>query len=103
MDDNQNRPLSELRRGENVYATVTGHHPWGLTAEIHGFQSVGASLDVIRRGREPGVRLLRKKLPPVGVTVELVIGAVRPWHHEPWVWVDLTAVPPPSASLARVR
>ncbi|WP_309032702.1 hypothetical protein [Streptomyces alfalfae] len=72
-------------------ATITGHHPWGLVAELHGYEPVGASLDVIRRGGEPGVRRLAQELPPVGATVDLVIGEVRTWHREPWIWVDLTA------------
>jgi hypothetical protein len=87
------RALSELRTGERVQTTITSHHPWGFTAKIHGYEPVGASLDVIRRGREPGVRQLAQELPTVGSTVELVIGELRPWHHEPWTWVDLTSDP----------
>ncbi|MFJ3746685.1 hypothetical protein ACIPV8_21800 [Streptomyces albidoflavus] len=52
---------------------------------------MGASLDMIRRGAEPGVARLARVLPPVGATVDLVVGEVRDWHHEPWIWVDLTA------------
>ncbi|MFD9240358.1 hypothetical protein ACFV0D_00155 [Streptomyces sp. NPDC059556] len=89
-DDSRRRPLSELHEGETVRATITSHQPWGLTARLNGYEAVGASLDVIRRGREPGVRRLAQELPPVGVTVDLVVGDVRAWHHEPWVWVDLT-------------
>ncbi|MFD0035778.1 hypothetical protein ACFVJK_48035, partial [Streptomyces sp. NPDC127172] len=54
----------------------------------------GAALDVIRRGSEPGVKRLAQELPPVGVTIDLVIGKVRVWHHEPGIWVDLTAPSP---------
>ncbi|SEC80039.1 hypothetical protein SAMN05428938_3443 [Streptomyces sp. KS_5] len=91
MADESRRPLSELRQGETVRATITSHQPWGLTAELGGYEPVGASLDVIRRGSEPGVRRLVQELPPVGATVDLVIGEVRTWHLKPWVWVDLTA------------
>lgn len=91
MEDDSRRPLSELLQGSAVQATITSHQPWGLTAELSGFEPVGASLDVIRRGGEPGVRRLARKPPPGGTTVELVIGEVRAWHHEPWIWVDLTA------------
>ncbi|MFG2690891.1 hypothetical protein ACGFWG_32830 [Streptomyces sp. NPDC048405] len=38
-------------------------------------------------------RLVRE-LPPVGATVDLVVGELREWHHEPWIWVDLTAPGP---------
>ncbi|MGW1551227.1 hypothetical protein [Streptomyces sp. NPDC002346] len=60
-------------------------------AELNGYEPVGASLDVIRRGSESGVKRLTQELPPVGTTVDLVIGEVRAWDHKPWIWVDLTA------------
>lgn len=91
MADESRRPLGELRQGETVQAMITSHQPWGITAELSGYEPVGASLDVIRRGSEPGVRRLAQELPPVGATVDLVIGEVRTWHFKPWVWVDLTA------------
>ncbi|MGW6571570.1 hypothetical protein ACWGAN_05250 [Streptomyces sp. NPDC054945] len=91
MPDKPKRPLSELHPGELVQATVTSHQPWGITAKLNEFEPVGASLDTIRRGSEPGVRRLAQDLPPVGTTIELVVGEVRSWDHEPWVWVDLTS------------
>ncbi|MET7506767.1 hypothetical protein [Streptomyces albidoflavus] len=30
-------------------------------------------------------------LPPVGATVELVVGEVRDWYQAPWIWIGLTA------------
>ncbi|WP_053849421.1 hypothetical protein [Streptomyces sp. NRRL B-24085] len=87
------RPLSDLRPGEHVHATITSHQPWGVTAKIQGFEPVGASLDVIRRGGEPGVRQLAQELPAVGSTIELVVGEVRSWHRAPWIWIDLTSPP----------
>ncbi|MER7625203.1 hypothetical protein [Streptomyces sp. NPDC126503] len=94
MADEAKRSLGELHAGETVRATITGHQPWGLTAELPGYEPVGASLDVIRRGDEPGVRRLVRELPPVGATVDLVVGDVRAWHRAPWIWVDLTAPRP---------
>ncbi|MFB7714128.1 hypothetical protein [Streptomyces sp. NPDC056105] len=91
MPDQPKRPLSELLPGECVQATITSHQPWGITAKLNEDEPVGASLDTIRRRSEPSVRLLAKDLPPVGTTVELVVGEVRSWHDEPWVWVDLTS------------
>lgn len=32
-----------------------------------------------------------QELPPVGTTVDLVVGEVRAWDRRPWIWVDLTA------------
>ncbi|MCG5213079.1 hypothetical protein [Streptosporangium sp. KLBMP 9127] len=91
MPDEPQRPLSELHPGDRIQATITSHQPWGLTAKINGYEPVGASLDAIRRGSEPGVRRLTQDLPPVGITIELIVGEVRSWHYEPWVWVDLTS------------
>ncbi|WP_037852044.1 hypothetical protein [Streptomyces sp. NRRL S-340] len=91
MADESRRPLSELRHGETVRATITSHQPWGLTAELNDYEPVGASLDLIRRKSEPGVKRLALELPPVGTTVDLVVGEVRAWDHKPWIWVDLTA------------
>jgi hypothetical protein len=91
MPDEAVHPLSDLHPGERVQATITGHQPWGVTAKIHGYEPVGASLDVIRRGSEPGVSQLARDLPAVGSTIELVVGEVRPWHRAPWIWVDLTS------------
>ncbi|MEY9875980.1 siroheme synthase (precorrin-2 oxidase/ferrochelatase) [Streptacidiphilus sp. MAP12-33] len=84
------RPLSELAQGAQVEATITGHWPWGVTAKIHGFEPVGASMDVIRRGSEPEVRRLAQELPPVGSVISVIVGEIRTWHHEPWIWIDLT-------------
>ncbi|WP_329020356.1 hypothetical protein [Streptomyces sp. NBC_00690] len=60
-------------------------------AELNGYEPVGASLDVIRRGSEPAVKRLAQELPPVGATIDLVIGRLRTWDHKPGIWVDLTA------------
>ncbi|MFJ8138439.1 hypothetical protein [Streptomyces sp. NPDC096013] len=90
MTDGSRRPLTELRQGETVRATITGHEPWGLVAELNEYEPVGASLEMIRRSGEPGVRHLAQELPAVGATVDLVIGEVRAWDHKPWIWVDLT-------------
>lgn len=60
-------------------------------AKLNGYESVGASLDMIRRSSEPGVKRLAQGLPPVGATIDLVIDKVRTWHRKPWIWVDLTA------------
>jgi hypothetical protein len=93
MTDEPVRPLSDLRPGEPVQATITGHNPWGIMAKIHGYEPVGASLDLIRRGSEPGARQLAQDLPAVGSTIELVVGEVRSWNYAPWIWVDLTCGP----------
>lgn len=94
MAEESRRPLSELRQGETVRSTITSHQPWGLTAELNGYEPVGASLDTIRRSSEPGVQRLAQDLPPVGATIDLVIGEVRTWHYKPWIWIDLTAPGP---------
>ncbi|MCA1221906.1 hypothetical protein [Streptomyces sp. 8L] len=91
MPDEPRRPLRDIHAGDRVQATITSHQPWGLTAEINGYEPVGASLDVIRRGSELGVGRIADALPAVGSTVELIVAELRSWHHAPWVWVDLTS------------
>ncbi|GFH77721.1 MULTISPECIES: hypothetical protein [Streptomyces diastaticus group] len=92
MEGESARPLGELRPGGTVRATVTSHQPWGFTAGLDAYEPVGASLDTIRRGTEPGVaRLVRRRLPSVGDTVDLVVGEVRGRHREPWIRIERTA------------
>ncbi|WP_078618596.1 hypothetical protein [Streptomyces sp. NRRL F-6676] len=95
MASESRRPLSELRQGQTVQATITSHQPWGLIAELNGYEPVGASLDTIRRNSERGVKRLSQELPLVEATIDLVIGELPAWHREPWIWVDLTAPSPP--------
>lgn len=90
MTEQSDRSLSDLHGGDRVSVTIVSHEPWGVIAQIHGYEQVGASLDVIRRGNEPGVRRLARDRPPVGSTVELVVGELRPRHDRPGTWVDLT-------------
>ncbi|TQJ37828.1 hypothetical protein FBY34_7992 [Streptomyces sp. SLBN-115] len=61
MADESRRPLSELRQGETVQATITSHEPWGLMAELNDYEPVGASMDLIRRKSEPGVKRLAQE------------------------------------------
>ena len=84
-------PLTWLRTGVPVRATVTEHHPSGFLARLDDYRPVGASIDLVRRGDEPAVRRLAEQLPPVGTTLDLVVGEVHAWDEEPWIWVDLTA------------
>jgi hypothetical protein len=84
------RPLSDLHIGDHVQATVTGNHPWGFTAHIEGYEPVGASLDLILHASHSGLQELTENRPAIGTVLELVVGELRPWHHEPWVWVRLT-------------
>lgn len=90
MPDKPKLPLSELQPDQIVQARITSHEPWGITAHLVAYEPVGASLDVIRRGGEPGVKALARDLPAVGTTIDLVVGKVRAWDHEPWIWIDLT-------------
>lgn len=92
MPNKPKRPLSELHPGDRVQVIIASHEPWGVMAELSEYEWVGASLDTIRRAGEPGVRRLADDLPPVGGAIELVVGQIRPWHREPWVWVDLTNI-----------
>jgi len=84
-------PLTWLRAGVPVRATVTAHHPSGFLARLDDYRPVGASIDLVRRGGEPAVRRLAEHLPQVGTTIDLVVGEVHAWDEDPWIWVDLTA------------
>jgi probable phosphoglycerate mutase len=84
-------PLTWLRAGVPVRATVTEHHPSGFLARLDDYRPVGASLDLVRRGDEPGVRRLARRPPQVGSTLDLVVAEVHAWEEDPWIWVDLTA------------
>lgn len=84
-------PLTWLRAGVPVRATVTEHHPSGFLARLDDYRPVGASIDLVRRGQEPAVRRLAEHLPQVGATLDLVVGEVHAWDQSPWIWVDLTA------------
>ena len=84
-------PLTWLRAGVPVRATVTEHHRSGFLARLDEYRPVGASIDLVRRGDEPAVRRLAEHLPRVGATIDLVVGEVHALDQEPWVWVDLTA------------
>jgi len=86
-------PLTWLRSGVPVRATVTAHHASGFLTRLDDYRPVGASIDLVRRGGEPAVRRLAEHLPPVGATLDLVVGEVHAWDEEPWIWVDLTARP----------
>jgi hypothetical protein len=90
------RPLRDLRIGDRVEGTIISYEPWGIIAKLRNVEAVGASLDMIRRRGEPGVQALAEHRPSIGTTVEFVIGELRPWHQEPWMWVDLATLPDPA-------
>ena len=69
---------------------MSSHQPWGVIAELQGFEPVGASLDVIRRRAEPGVQRFVDAAPPVGASVDFVVAKLRGSHTDPNMWVDLT-------------
>ncbi|MCO1659012.1 hypothetical protein [Pseudonocardia humida] len=83
------RPVSELTVGLRVRGTVAGHQPWGVLVELDEFEPVGASVDVIRRQRDPGVAALAEEMPEVGTRLDFVVGEIRLSGHEPRVWIDL--------------
>jgi hypothetical protein len=84
------RPVSELTVGLRVRGTVASHQPWGVIVELDEFEPVGASVDVIRRQREPGIAALVDDMPGVGATLYFVVEEIRLRGHEPRVWIDLT-------------
>jgi hypothetical protein len=76
--------------GLRVRGTVASHQPWGMIVELDEFEPVGASVDVIRREREPGIAALADHMPEVGTGLDFVVGGIRRRSEEPRVWIDLT-------------
>ncbi len=85
------RPVGDLVPGARVEATITGHEPWGMTVRLHGYEPVGASIDLIRCQHDLGVRAFADDLPQVGDVRRFRVDQVRFWDFEPRVWIHLTA------------
>jgi hypothetical protein len=67
------------------------------------YEAVGASLDLIGQGLEPGTRRVTQDLPEAGDTLQSIVGAVHHGNRGPSVWVDLTADRSGHAPVARRR
>jgi hypothetical protein len=79
-----------LMPGQRVRATVLSHHPWGLTAEMLGYEQVGASVDMIAQfGAATGDQELRALFPAVGTEIDAVVEEVRRWFPPTWVRLSI--------------
>lgn len=79
----------DLVMGTAVRATIISHQPWGVTAEVLGHETVGASVDARLIDSPAGApRALPEEYPPVGEQVDAVVKEIRRYH--PPVWIDLT-------------
>lgn len=90
-----------LLPGQRVRARVLSHQPWGLLAEIVGYEDVGASVDMIEQfgGTARTDAELEALYPLVGIEIDAVVEQVRRWH--PPVWVRLSIRPEDLKSFRR--
>jgi hypothetical protein len=84
--------LSLLPR-QNVRARILDRHPWGVIAEIAGYESVGASIDMIEQfGRTSASEdELNAMYPAIGSEIDAVVEQVR--RLSPPAWVRLSIRP----------
>jgi hypothetical protein len=90
-----------LLPGQRVRARVLSHHPWGVIAEIIGYEHVSASVDMIQQFgatvRDP--EALRAMYPPVGSEIDAVVQEVD--RYGPPAWARLSIHPEDLESFQR--
>ncbi len=73
-----------LMPGQKVRARVLGHHPWGVTVEIVGYENAGlsASVDMIQQFSRTTSSYgeLLELFPPTGSEIDAVIEQIGRWH-----------------------
>ena len=79
-----------LLPGQRVRARIVGHHPWGISAKIIGYEHVGASIDMIELF---GATLPRAEaeamFPPVGAEIDAVVQQIRRWNPPAWARLSI--------------
>jgi hypothetical protein len=79
-----------LLPGQRVRARILGHHPWGISAKIIGYEHAGASIDMIELF---GATLLRAEaeamFPPVGAEIDAVVQQIRRWDPPAWARLSI--------------
>ncbi len=78
--------------GQRVRARILDHHPWGVTADITGYERVRASIDVIAQfGATAGgdYAALKAMFPAVGTEVDAVVEDVRRYNSPALVRLSL--------------
>lgn len=80
-----------LLPGQQVRARILGRHPWGVIAEIVGYERVRASIDMIEQfGRTAGSdAALNAMYPAIGSEIDAVVEQVRRWHPPAWVRLSI--------------
>jgi hypothetical protein len=80
-----------LLPGQRVRARILSHQPWGVIAEIVGYEHVGASVDLIEQfgTRTRDDTALKSMYPPVGSEIDAVVEQVRRWYPPAWVRLSI--------------
>jgi hypothetical protein len=76
--------------GQRVRARILSREPWGVLAQIVGYEHVGASIDIIEQfGASHEPELLEAMYPPVGSVIDAVVEQVRRWFPPAWVRLSI--------------
>ena len=79
-----------LLPGQRVRARIVGHHPWGVSAKIIGYEHVGASIDMIELfGATLPPAEVEAMFPPVGAEIDAVVQQIRRWNPPAWARLSI--------------
>jgi len=82
----------DLVVGIAVRATILSHENWGVTAEVLGHETVGASVDAGFIDSPSGLpRALSAEYPPVGDQVDVVVQEISRYHPPAWIRLTMRA------------
>jgi hypothetical protein len=81
--------MHDLVVGQKVRARIISHEPWGVVAQVVGYEGVGASVDAGLIDSPSGeLRALPREYPDVGAEVEAVVQQID--TYQPPLWLRLT-------------
>lgn len=77
--------------GQRVRAKVLEHQPWGVIAQIVGYERVGASVDIIAQfwDKATSPEQLLAMYPPVDTMIDAVVYQVGRWNPPAWVRLSI--------------
>jgi hypothetical protein len=66
--------------GQRVRAKIVSQQPWGVFAQIVGYEHVAASIDILAQfGGRPN-REVEAMFPPIGAEIDAVVASVERWY-----------------------
>jgi hypothetical protein len=70
-----------LLPGQRVQAKILSREPWGVLAQIVGYEHIAASIDMIEQfGALRDPERLEAMYPPVGSVIDAVVQQIRRWN-----------------------